>query len=239
MFDIVGRDPDALRAALAHARAASGDSTSPARRMWARVGASGFVSGHSTHADRIATIRDVHRALRRGHRSAHGRRRQGRPRAPRSPACRSSASRPRCRRSSPRRFARRSAASRRGRPRSRIWRRDRSIARCWRPMRIASRRSSPRTSTPAADRPEHARRHPRVGPQSRGRPAARPVHAGRARRIPHLDCAVAALRRAVGCDRHRRRLGARGARGAVLAARTARRDLRARTARTCQRDPRA
>src|SRR5690606_38888371 len=28
--------------------------------LWPKVQASGFVSGHSTHADRIATIRNVH-----------------------------------------------------------------------------------------------------------------------------------------------------------------------------------
>jgi threonine synthase len=59
-FDIVERDPVELRRlwqSLERNRAFDLAGT-PA---WSRVRASGFVSGHSTHADRIATIRDVYR----------------------------------------------------------------------------------------------------------------------------------------------------------------------------------
>ena len=60
VFDIVERDPAELRRLWQslerdHAFDLAG---TPA---WSRVRASGFVSGHSTHADRIATIRDVYR----------------------------------------------------------------------------------------------------------------------------------------------------------------------------------
>ena len=60
MFDMAGRDPAALRdlwARLARDRAFDVAGTPIADR----VAQSGFVSGHSTHADRVATIRDVHR----------------------------------------------------------------------------------------------------------------------------------------------------------------------------------
>ena len=43
--------------------------------------ATSFASGRSTHADRLATIRRVFSQVRRGDRSAHRRRREGRPRA--------------------------------------------------------------------------------------------------------------------------------------------------------------
>ena len=59
VFDVLGRDPVALRALWAQLEE-KGEfdlSTSPA---WARVEASGFVSGRSTHADRLATIREVY-----------------------------------------------------------------------------------------------------------------------------------------------------------------------------------
>jgi threonine synthase len=60
MFDIAARDDGALRklwSALERERQFDiGDTPS-----WARVRESGMVSGHSTHADRLATIRDVHR----------------------------------------------------------------------------------------------------------------------------------------------------------------------------------
>jgi threonine synthase len=60
VFDIVERDPAELRRlwqSLESDRAFDLAGT-PA---WSRVRESGFVSGHSTHADRIATIRDVYR----------------------------------------------------------------------------------------------------------------------------------------------------------------------------------
>ena len=62
MFDMAGRDPAALRdlwERLARDRAFDVAGTPLADR----VARSGFVSGHSTHADRVATIRDVHRRL--------------------------------------------------------------------------------------------------------------------------------------------------------------------------------
>jgi threonine synthase len=60
MFDMAGRDPAALLdlwARLERDRAFDIAGTPLADR----VAQSGFVSGHSTHADRVATIRDVHR----------------------------------------------------------------------------------------------------------------------------------------------------------------------------------
>jgi threonine synthase len=60
MFDMAGRDPAALGdlwERLARDRAFDVAGTPIADR----VAQSGFVSGHSTHADRVATIRDVHR----------------------------------------------------------------------------------------------------------------------------------------------------------------------------------
>jgi len=59
MFDIAGRDPAELRA-LWQRLACDGEFDVAGTPMWARVRASGFVSGRSTHADRLATIRDVH-----------------------------------------------------------------------------------------------------------------------------------------------------------------------------------
>ena len=59
MFDMAGRDPTALRELwmrLERDRAFDIAGTPLA----ARVAQSGFVSGHSTHGDRVATIRDVH-----------------------------------------------------------------------------------------------------------------------------------------------------------------------------------
>ena len=60
LFDLAGRDPDAL-ASLWRQLATDGRFDIAATPIWARVKASGFVSGRSTHSDRIATIRDVHR----------------------------------------------------------------------------------------------------------------------------------------------------------------------------------
>ncbi len=85
-------------------------------------------------------------ALRPRHRSAHGRRRQGRPRASRRRRRRSSAWRRRCRPSSRRRSARRSGRDP-ARPAdvARPRRRGRSTARRCAPMRSGSRPSSRRT----------------------------------------------------------------------------------------------
>ena len=118
VFDLVGRDPAVVRALWRrhrHRRRLRSRRHAALRRACA---ASGFVSGTSTHADRLATIRDVARALRRRRRSAHRRRHQGRAASIATPACRWSASRPRCRPSSRRRSARRSAATRSVPPRT-------------------------------------------------------------------------------------------------------------------------
>jgi threonine synthase len=61
VFDIVGRDPDAVRE-LWWEVDARGEFDLRLTPFWSRVQASGVVSGHSTHADRIATIRAVHAA---------------------------------------------------------------------------------------------------------------------------------------------------------------------------------
>jgi threonine synthase len=58
IFDVVGRDPAAVRALWRRVDADGGFDLSGTAHA-ARVAASGFVSGMSTHADRLATIRDV------------------------------------------------------------------------------------------------------------------------------------------------------------------------------------
>jgi len=60
MFDIAARDPDTL-AQLWRTLESDHEFDITATPMWARVRASGLVSGRSTHGDRIATIRDAHR----------------------------------------------------------------------------------------------------------------------------------------------------------------------------------
>lgn len=65
VFDLVGRDPEALRR-LWQALETQGHFDLEGTPYWARLPEFGFVSGRSTHADRIATIRDVwtrHRVL--------------------------------------------------------------------------------------------------------------------------------------------------------------------------------
>jgi threonine synthase len=58
VFDVVGRDPARVRA-LWDDLARSGSFDLSGGDAWRAVEASGFASGKSTHADRIATIRDV------------------------------------------------------------------------------------------------------------------------------------------------------------------------------------
>jgi threonine synthase len=58
VFDVVGRDPAAIRA-LWSRLASSGEFDLANTPHAGRVAASGLVSGRSTHADRLATIRDV------------------------------------------------------------------------------------------------------------------------------------------------------------------------------------
>ena len=60
MFDVAGRDPTELRR-LWQALGREGAFDITGTPMWAGVRASGFVSGRSTHADRLAAIRDIHR----------------------------------------------------------------------------------------------------------------------------------------------------------------------------------
>ena len=60
VFDLVGRDPQAV-AALWRELDATGEFDLAGTRHFARVRDFGFVSGRSTHADRLATIRDLDR----------------------------------------------------------------------------------------------------------------------------------------------------------------------------------
>jgi threonine synthase len=60
LYDVVGRDPHALSVLLQHL-ADKGRIDLHATPAWQRVIGSGFVSGRSTHANRIATIRDIER----------------------------------------------------------------------------------------------------------------------------------------------------------------------------------
>ncbi|MDE2208260.1 MAG: threonine synthase [Betaproteobacteria bacterium] len=59
MFDIVDRDPARLRELWRDLERGGGFDVA-GTPLWERVGESGFASGRSTHADRLATIRDVH-----------------------------------------------------------------------------------------------------------------------------------------------------------------------------------
>jgi threonine synthase len=63
IFDLVGRDPARVRD-LWRRLDAEGEFDLSHSPYWARVAASGFVSGKSTHAERIATIRAVHEKYR-------------------------------------------------------------------------------------------------------------------------------------------------------------------------------
>ena len=59
MFDVVDHSPQALNS-LWDRLERRGDFDVAGTQQWENVVASGFVSGRSTHADRIATIRDAH-----------------------------------------------------------------------------------------------------------------------------------------------------------------------------------
>jgi threonine synthase len=61
VFDIVGRDPAAVRELWWELDTAGAFDLS-ATPYWSAVQASGFASGTSTHADRLATIRGLHEA---------------------------------------------------------------------------------------------------------------------------------------------------------------------------------
>jgi threonine synthase len=58
VFDVVGRDPKVLTG-LWQALARDGEFDLAGTPWWPNVQAAGFVSGRSTHADRVTTIRDV------------------------------------------------------------------------------------------------------------------------------------------------------------------------------------
>jgi threonine synthase len=58
VYDVVGRDPKAVRDLWQRLEREGGFDLTRTPH-WPRVAASGFVSGTSTHADRIATIREV------------------------------------------------------------------------------------------------------------------------------------------------------------------------------------
>ena len=59
VFDLLGRDAQRTHALFKHELERSGSFTLTAAEF-KRIGAYGFVSGSSTHADRLATIRDTH-----------------------------------------------------------------------------------------------------------------------------------------------------------------------------------
>ena len=222
-------------------RSVAATSISPARQHWENVVGTGFVSGASTHADRIATIRDAHARYRHRHRSAHRGRPRRRARCIAIRRCRSSASRPRCRRSSRRRSAKRSGrdpdrpaayadledetaelrrAAGRRRAREGLHRRargDRRLKPRPRPPRARGTHANLLACTPRQSRP-----------QPRRRAAARPVPAGLAPRVPHRPRPAAAAARRVGVARHRRRLGSLRRRRLVFVVRARQRVLRRR-----------
>ncbi len=85
VFDLLGRDADKLRQLFGERLARSGQfdlSADPAFRHAAER--YGFVSGKSSHADRVATIRDTWQRFARHDRHPHRRRSEGGPRAPAS-----------------------------------------------------------------------------------------------------------------------------------------------------------
>ncbi|HEX4858726.1 MAG TPA: threonine synthase [Usitatibacteraceae bacterium] len=59
LFDLVWRDPGALRELMRKVDEDGGFDLATCAEVWSRLPAFGFVSGRSSHADRIATIRSV------------------------------------------------------------------------------------------------------------------------------------------------------------------------------------
>ena len=59
LFDLVWRDPAMVRELMRKVSEEGGFDLSNCNDVWSRMPAFGFVSGRSTHADRVATIRDV------------------------------------------------------------------------------------------------------------------------------------------------------------------------------------
>ena len=78
VFDLVERDPARVKD-LWRRLEAEGEFDLSHSPFWPRVAQTGFVSGKSTHSDRISTIRAVFEKYRRDDRSAHRRRREGGP----------------------------------------------------------------------------------------------------------------------------------------------------------------
>jgi threonine synthase len=88
VFDLLGRDGARLPRLFDDALTRDGRFDLSADPRFAEAAARyGFVSGTSTHADRLATIRDTCMPAWRDHRHPHRRRREGGARAP-GPACR-------------------------------------------------------------------------------------------------------------------------------------------------------
>lgn len=61
LYDLVWRDPAAVRDLMHKVDVEGGFDLATCDKIWARVPAFGFVSGKSSHADRLNTIRDVER----------------------------------------------------------------------------------------------------------------------------------------------------------------------------------
>jgi threonine synthase len=59
LYDLVWRDPAAVRELMRKVEHDGGFNMSECAEIWKRMPAFGFISGRSTHADRIATIRMV------------------------------------------------------------------------------------------------------------------------------------------------------------------------------------
>jgi hypothetical protein len=110
VFDLLGRDADATRALFADALGKEGRFTLDAE-TFGLIRKFGFVSGSSTHADRVQTIRDTWQRFGVMIDTPHRRRPEGRARAPHARRADAGARGPRCRPSLPRPSARRWVAS--------------------------------------------------------------------------------------------------------------------------------
>jgi threonine synthase len=60
LYDVVWRDPAVVRELMLKVDTEGGFNMASCEQLWGRVPAFGFVSGRSTHADRISTIRDAY-----------------------------------------------------------------------------------------------------------------------------------------------------------------------------------
>jgi len=61
LYDLVWRDPAVVRELMHKVEAEGGFDLAACEKIWARLPAFGFVSGKSSHADRVNTIREVER----------------------------------------------------------------------------------------------------------------------------------------------------------------------------------